>query len=30
MKRRELKSAAYTVRPRRETPREPITILPDG
>ncbi|WP_051164815.1 oxygenase MpaB family protein [Nocardia testacea] len=30
MKRRELKSAAYTVRPRQETPREPITIVPGG
>ncbi|GGL39389.1 hypothetical protein GCM10011588_62660 [Nocardia jinanensis] len=30
MKQRELKSAAYTVQPRQETPREPVTILPGG
>ncbi|MGW5382063.1 oxygenase MpaB family protein [Nocardia sp. NPDC003963] len=30
MKQRELKSAAYRVRPRQETPREPITLVPGG
>ena len=28
MKQRELKSAAYTVRARKETPRNPITVVP--
>ncbi|MGW0178005.1 oxygenase MpaB family protein [Nocardia sp. NPDC003345] len=28
MKNRELKSAAYTVRPRQDTPRDPITVIP--
>lgn len=28
MKNRELASAAYTVRPRQETPRTPITVIP--
>ncbi|MEU4311778.1 oxygenase MpaB family protein [Nocardia sp. NPDC024068] len=28
MRNRELKSAAYTVRPRQDTPRDPVTVIP--